>query len=388
MMMMMMMMMRIRAVQGPVLVTGAAGFIGFHTAERLLVEGHAVVGLDNLNAYYDPALKEARLARLRRHPNFQFVKVDLRDQAGVDAVFREGAYGTPFTTVIHLAAQAGVRHSLTHPHDYVMANVLGTLHILEGCRYHPAGFGGPPHLVFASTSSVYGLDRRIPFREGHGAAHPITVYAATKLATEDMAHSYAHLFRVPCTGLRFFTVYGPWGRPDMALFRFTRAMLAGEPIEVYGHGAQARDFTYVDDIVDGILGAAASPPEGGGMVPPEAETAAAALAGPPATTIATGARREVRWHADAPDPATSSAPWRILNIGATRKVPLLRFIEVLEQELGVEAHKIMLPMQPGDVPETHADTSRLARVAGYAPSTSVEKGVARFVDWYRTFYGI
>jgi UDP-glucuronate 4-epimerase len=334
----------------PVLVTGAAGFIGFHTARTLLEQGHPVVGLDNLNPYYDPRLKEARLALLQRHSAFRFHRTDLTDRDGVERLFREEGVGT----VIHLGAQAGVRHSLTHPHSYVDSNITGTLNILEGCRHH-----GVEHLVYASTSSVYGLNRALPFREGGGANHPMTMYAATKKATEEMAHSYSHLFGLPTTGLRFFTVYGPWGRPDMALFLFTRAMLAGEPIRVFGHGEQARDFTYVDDIVAGILGAAANPP-----APDSA------------------------WDPVHPDPASSSAPWRVLNIGATRKVPLLRYIELLEAELGVEAQKEFLPMQPGDVPETHADTARLAAVSGYAPSVPVEEGVRRFVAWYREYHGV
>jgi UDP-glucuronate 4-epimerase len=338
----------------PILVTGAAGFIGYHVCERLLGAGHRVVGLDNLSPYYDPTLKEARLARLQKHPGFAFHRLDLTDRAGVAALFAAGAEGQPFGTVIHLAAQAGVRHSLSHPHDYVEANVTGTLTVLEGCRH-----SGAKHLVLASTSSVYGLDRRIPFEEAHAAHHPMTIYAATKLATEAMAHSYAHLYGLPSTVLRFFTVYGPWGRPDMALFTFTKAMLAGEPIQVFGEGAQARDFTYVDDVVTGVLGAAAHPPKGG----------------------------EGGWTPEAPDAATSSAPWRVLNLGATRKVPLMRFIEVLEDALGVKAKKELLPMQPGDVPETHADTGRLSALTGYAPETPVEVGVARFVEWYREYYG-
>ena len=334
----------------PILVTGAAGFIGFHTAKRLLDEGHSVVGLDNLNPYYDPKLKQARLQILQEQPNFRFVKVDLTDRYGMEALFSDGGFGT----VIHLAAQAGVRHSLTHPHSYVDSNVMGTLHVLEGCRHT-----GVRHLLFASTSSVYGLNRAIPFSEGHGTAHPLTIYAATKLATEDMAHSYAHLYGLPCTGVRFFTVYGPWGRPDMALFKFTKAILAGEPIDVYGYGKHSRDFTYVDDIVEGIVRAAATAPE-----PSEA------------------------WNREARDPATSSAPWRILNIGATRKVGLMGFIEALEKELGKEAKKNFLPMQPGDVLETHADTSRLTALTGYEPQVGVEEGIQRFVEWYGEYFGM
>lgn len=333
----------------PVLVTGAAGFIGFHTSRRLLAEGHQVVGLDNMSPYYDPQLKADRLARLETEPGFSFRKLDLCDREGMEALFAEGGFGT----VIHLAAQAGVRHSLTNPHSYVDSNVTGTLHVLEGCRYHGVG-----HLVFASTSSVYGLNRAFPFSEGQGANHPITIYAATKKATEGMAHAYAHLYGLPCTGLRFFTVYGPWGRPDMALFKFTKAILAGEPIEVFGHGKPSRDFTYIDDIVEGIVGAAAQVPAG-----------------------------DPKWDAEAPDPSTSPAPWRILNIGATRMVGLMDYIRALEQCLGVEAKKTLLPMQPGDVMETHADTSRLTELTGYEPKVPMEEGVRRFVEWYREYYG-
>ena len=337
----------------PILVTGAAGFIGFHTARRLLDEGHRVVGLDNLNPYYDPQLKADRLALLEAYPDFRFVKLDLEDRAGMEALFADAGAEGGFGTVIHLAAQAGVRHSLTHPHEYVNANVMGTLHVLEGCRYHGVG-----HLLFASTSSVYGLNESLPLSEGGGVNHPLTVYAATKRANEGMTHSYAHLFGLPCTGLRFFTVYGPWGRPDMALFKFTKAMLAGETIQVYGHGRHNRDFTYVSDIVDGIVRAAGQVPE-----------------------------RDAGWDAVHPDPATSRAPWRVVNIGATRKVNLMDFIEALEQCLGVEAKKEMLPMQPGDILETHADTSRLHALTGYEPRVGVEEGIGHFVAWYREYYG-
>ena len=334
----------------PVLVTGAAGFIGFHTARRLLDEGHTVVGLDNLNDYYDPKLKKDRLALLQEEDGFSFHKRELADRAGMEALFAEGGFGT----VIHLAAQAGVRHSLTHPHVYVESNVTGTLHVLEGCRHH-----GVDHLLFASTSSVYGANRAFPFSEAQGVDHPLTVYAATKKSCEAMAHSYAHLYGLPATGLRFFTVYGPWGRPDMALFKFTKAILAGEPIDVYGHGKPSRDFTYVDDIVEGIVGAAALPP-----APDEG------------------------WDPTDPDPGTSAAPWRVLNIGATRKVGLMGFIEALEAALGQEAEKRMLPMQPGDVLETHADTSRLTELTGYEPRVPVEEGIRRFVEWYEAYYQV
>ncbi len=331
------------------LVTGAAGFIGFHTARRLLEAGAEVVGLDNMNPYYDPALKEARLEILESYDDFVFRRMDLEDREGMAGLFRDGGFGT----VVHLAAQAGVRHSLTDPWSYVDSNVTGTLNVLEGCRH-----AGVRHHLFASTSSIYGASRRIPFRVAESTDHPLTIYAATKKATEAMAHSYADLYGVPSTGLRFFTVYGPWGRPDMALFKFTRAILAGEPIDVYGEGKPYRDFTYVDDIVEGVLGAAIRPPEG-----------------------------DPAWDAENPDPATSYAPYRLLNIGATRKVSLMRFIEVLEETLGRKAEKNFLPMQPGDVLETHADVSRLQALTGYSPQVRVEEGVRRFVEWYREFYG-
>ena len=333
----------------PILVTGAAGFIGFHTARRLLDAGHRVVGLDNLNPYYDPQLKADRLALLDTYPAFRFVKLALEDRAGMEALFADGCFGT----VIHLAAQAGVRYSLTHPHVYVDANVMGTLHVLEGCRHHGVG-----HLLFASTSSIYGLNAQLPLSEGIGANHPLTIYAATKKAAEEMAHAYAHLYGLPCTGLRFFTVYGPWGRPDMAPFKFTKAMLAGEAIQIFGHGKHSRDFTYVDDIVNGILLAAAEIP-----------------------------RPNDAWDAEHPDPATSRAPWRVLNIGATRKENLLHFVETLERCLGVEAIKELLPMQPGDLLETHADTARLHALTGYEPQVSMEEGIRHFVAWYREYYG-
>jgi len=336
-----------------VLVTGAAGFIGFHTVQRLLAEGHRVVGIDNLNDYYDPKLKTDRLALLEGREGFRFHHLDLCDRDGMEALFADAAADGGFGTVIHLAAQAGVRHSLTHPHSYVDSNVTGFLHVLEGCRHHGVG-----HLLFASTSSVYGLNRTTPSSEAHPTDHPLTIYAATKKASEAMAHAYAHLFRIPCTGVRFFTVYGPWGRPDMAYYAFTRRILAGEPIEVYGDGTPSRDFTYVDDIVDGIVEAARRPPHA-----------------------------DPGWDARDPDPGTSAAPWRILNIGATRKVNLMAFIGALEGALGVKARTVMLPMQPGDVLETHADAARLAELTGYAPKVSVEEGVKRFVDWYRSYHG-
>ncbi|CAN5809499.1 NAD-dependent epimerase [soil metagenome] len=334
------------------LVTGAAGFIGFHTARRLMDEGHRVVGIDNLNDYYDPKLKADRLALLEGRDGFSFLALDLCDREGMEALFADAAPSGGFGTVIHLAAQAGVRHSLADPHAYVGSNVTGFLHVLEGCRHHGVG-----HLLFASTSSVYGLNGTTPYSEAHGTDHPLTIYSATKKASEAMAHAYAHLFGLPCTGVRFFTAYGPWGRPDMAYYTFTRRILAGEPIEVYGGGAPSRDFTYIDDIVEGIVGAARRPP-----------------------------RADPSWDARNPDPATSAAPWRLLNIGATQKVNLMNFIGALEEALGVKARTVMLPMQPGDVLETHADTTRLAELTGYAPKVPVREGVKRFVEWYRSYH--
>lgn len=332
-----------------ILVTGAAGFIGYFTAQRLLDRGDEVVGLDNLNDYYDVSLKNARLERLQGHSNFRFAKLDLADQAGIAELFaREG-----FQRVIHLAAQAGVRYSLTAPFSYINSNVAGTLTILEGCRHH-----GIEHLVYASSSSVYGASTRMPFSVHEPASHPLSLYAATKRSNELMAHSYASLFNLPVTGLRFFTVYGPWGRPDMALFRFARAILEDEPIEVYNFGHHRRDFTYVDDIVEGVV----------------------RLTDHVATPNAT-------WNGANPDPATSRAPSRVYNIGSSRPVELLRYIEVLEECLGRKAHKTMLPMQPGDVPDTFADVRDLVQDVGYAPKTPVEVGVRRFAEWFRQFYG-
>ena len=332
----------------PILVTGAAGFIGSHVAHRLLDSGEQVLGLDNLNAYYDPALKAARLARLTARPGFTFTKTDLADQAAMSALF---AQHRP-ATVIHLAAQAGVRYSLENPHAYVEANLVGFMNVLEGCRNHGCG-----HLVYASTSSVYGLDQAMPFSEHRGAGHPMTLYAATKKANELMAHSYAHLFRLPCTGLRFFTVYGPWGRPDMALFKFTDAILAGRPIELYNHGNMVRDFTFVDDIVEGLVRIAAKP-----------------------------AQPDPAWDATRPDPARSSAPWRVFNLGNSDPVPLLRYVDALEAALGRKAERTLLPMQPGDVPATSADVSELEAATAFHPATTVETGVARFVAWYRDYF--
>ena len=332
-----------------VLVTGTAGFIGSHVALKLLERGEEVVGIDNLNDYYDVALKKARLARFADHPNYTHIHADLADREAIEAAF---AQHQP-QRVIHLAAQAGVRYAAQNPHVYVSSNVTGFLHILEGCRHH-----GVEHLVFASTSSVYGANRAMPFNEHQSTEHPLTLYAATKKANEQMAHSYAHLYDIPCTGLRFFTVYGPWGRPDMALFLFTKAILAGEPIKVFNHGHHRRSFTYVDDVAAGVV---------------------AALDHPPA--------RDPNWRSAAPDPATSGvAPYRLYNIGNAEPVELLRYIEILEHCLGRKAKMELLPLQAGDVPDTEADTSDLAEDIGIAPGVSVEEGVARFVAWYREYY--
>ncbi|MBS0576693.1 MAG: NAD-dependent epimerase [Proteobacteria bacterium] len=332
-----------------ILVTGTAGFIGSHVAQKLLDRGDEVIGIDNLNDYYDVELKKARLARFADHPRYTHVHADLADRAAIEQAF---AQHKP-QRVINLAAQAGVRYAAQNPHVYVQSNVVGFLHILEGCRHH-----GIEHLVFASTSSIYGADTAMPFSEHQGTDHPLTLYAASKKANEAMAHSYAHLYGFPCTGLRFFTVYGPWGRPDMALFLFTKAILAGEPIKVFNHGHHKRSFTYVDDIAEGVIRALDNPPN-----------------------------KNPAWNSDKPDPATSGvAPYRIFNIGNEQPVELLRYIEVLEQCLGKKANMEMLPMQPGDVPDTEADVSELINVTGYRPKVSVEEGVARFVEWYRGYY--
>jgi UDP-glucuronate 4-epimerase len=331
-----------------VLVTGAAGFIGFHTANALLKLGHEVVGLDNLNDYYDPLLKRARLNLLAPCPGFHFECLDIGDREAMEALFARAK----FERVVHLAAQAGVRYSIENPHVYVHSNLTGFLHLIEGCRRH-----GVEHLVYASTSSVYGADTHLPFSEAQGADHPLTLYAATKKANELMAHSYSSLYGLPTTGLRFFTVYGPWGRPDMALFRFTAKILAGEPIDVYHAGRHRRDFTYIDDIVSGIV-----------------------------AVLQHIARPNLKWNSDAPDPGTSSAPYRIYNIGNQRPVTVLEFIEVLEHCLGRQAIKNLLPMQLGDVPDTAADVHALARDVGYRPRVQIAEGVRRFVEWYLGYY--
>jgi UDP-glucuronate 4-epimerase len=330
------------------LVTGAAGFIGFHTARRLLERGEEVVGLDDLNPYYDPSLKAARLGVLRRHPAFRFVKIDVAERESMDELFRV----EKFRRVVHLAAQAGVRYSIVNPHAYVRSNITGFLHVIEGCRHHAV-----EHLVYASTSSVYGANTRMPFSEQQNVDHPLTLYAATKKTNELMAHSYSSLYGLPTTGLRFFTVYGPWGRPDMALFLFTKNILAGVPIDVFNGGHHQRDFTYIDDIVEGVIAA-----------------------------VDHVAKPNPQWDSAAPDPASSSAPYKIYNIGNQRPVALLRYIEVLEQCLGRRAQKNLLPMQPGDLPDTYADVEALARDVGYRPSTDLETGVKRFVEWYLEYY--
>ena len=335
--------------KGPVLVTGSAGFIGFHTAQRLLARCETVIGVDNLNAYYDPALKQARLARLQAHPAYSHHTLDLANRPGMAALFARHAP----RRIVHLWAQAGVRYSLEHPESYVDSNVVGFLTVLEGARAVQA-----ENLVFASTSSAFGANGALPFSVRQGVAHPLTVYAATKIANEAMAHSYSHLFGFPSTGLRFFTVYGPWGRPDMALFKFTRAILEGRPIDVYGHGEMERDFTYVYDIVEGVIAALDRP-----------------------------AAIDADWDAARPDPSTSGvAPWRILNLGAGRREQLMRYIAVLEEALGRKATLNLMPIQDGDVARTEADVSETRAALGYAPSTPIEVGVQRFVDWYRDFY--
>ena len=333
-----------------VLVTGAAGFIGAQLSHRLLERGDEVLGYDNLNDYYDPALKRARLERLTGHERFGFVQAALEDRPALEQAFERFSP----QRVVNLAAQAGVRYSLVNPHAYVQANLVGFMNVLEACRH-----GGMEHLVYASSSSVYGANRKLPFAVEDAVDHPVSLYAASKKANELMAHTYSHLYALPTTGLRFFTVYGPWGRPDMALFLFTRRILAGEPIEVFNHGRHSRDFTYIDDIVDGVMRTLDRVPDGDPDFDPKA-----------------------------PNPGSSSAPYRLYIIGNDRPVELARYIEVIEQCLGRSAEKILLPLQAGDVPDTHADVSALKRDTGYAPSTPIEVGVRRFVDWYRGYYGV
>ncbi len=333
-----------------ILVTGAAGFIGSHLSQRLLDNGHEVVGLDNLNDYYDVSLKEARLARLEGQPGFRFFRLNLEDRDGIAKLFA----GEKFASVVNLAAQAGVRYSLENPYAYIDSNISGFINILEGCRHNKV-----KHLVYASSSSVYGANTAMPFSVHQNVDHPLSLYAATKKANELMAHTYASLYGLPCTGLRFFTVYGPWGRPDMALFLFTRAILEGKAIDVFNHGRMQRDFTYVDDIVEGIVRVLGSIP-----------------AGNPA------------WTGSRPDPGTSFAPYKIYNIGNNNPVELLRFIEVLEDCLGKKAAKNFLPLQAGDVPATYADVADLIADVGFKPATPIEDGISRFVAWYKEYYKI
>jgi UDP-glucuronate 4-epimerase len=333
-----------------ILLTGSAGFIGFHTAQILLGRGDEVVGLDNLNDYYEVTLKEARLAQLKQYSNFRFVKMDLADREGIAGLFKQ----EKFQRVINLAAQAGVRYSIQNPLAYIDSNVVGFANILEGCRHN-----GVEHLVYASTSSVYGANTNMPFAVTQNVDHPLSFYAATKKANELMAHTYSHLYRLPTTGLRFFTVYGPWGRPDMALFLFTRNILEDKPIDVFNYGNHRRDFTYIDDIVEGVIRVLDKVP------------------GP-----------NPDWSGDNPDSATSTAPYRLYNIGNNQPVELMQYIEVLEDCLGKQARKNMLPLQPGDVPATYADVADLVRDIGYRPDTSVAQGIASFVNWYRDYYRV
>lgn len=332
------------------LVTGAAGFIGFYVSQRLLAAGHSVVGIDNLNDYYDVSLKLARLAQLENKDGFEFIKLDLADREGMAALFA----GHRFERVIHLAAQAGVRYSIENPLAYADSNLVGFVNILEGCRHNKVG-----HLLYASSSSVYGLNKKQPFSTDDSVDHPVSLYAATKKANELMAHTYSHLYGLPTTGLRFFTVYGPWGRPDMALFKFTKAMLAGQSIDVYNHGEMRRDFTYIDDIAEAIVRLQDVIPQS-----------------------------DPNWTVEQGFPASSSAPYCVYNIGNNNPVKLMAYISALEKALGMEAVKNMLPMQPGDVHETSADTQPLSQAIGFAPETSVEQGVQKFVEWYRDFYQV
>jgi len=334
--------------QNPVLLTGTAGFIGTHVARRLLEKGHRVVGIDNLNTYYDPQLKEARLATLTQHSGFTFERIDIADSARMEQLFKDHA----FPAVIHLAAQAGVRYSLTHPHEYAQSNLVGFLNVLEGCRHSGCG-----HLLYASSSSVYGANTRLPFSTGDVVDHPVSLYAATKKSNELMAHSYAHLYRMPCTGLRFFTVYGPWGRPDMAVWLFTEAILAGKPIRLFNNGQMRRDFTYVDDVADAVV----------------------TLLDHPATA-------NLDWQGSNPDPATSSAPWRVYNIGNHEPVELMRLVKALEDATGKQALLTFEEMQPGDVPETYADIEDLTKLIGFHPKTAIEDGVRGFVNWFRNYH--
>jgi UDP-glucuronate 4-epimerase len=334
---------------GPILVTGAAGFIGFHVANRLLRDGHDVVGLDNMNAYYDPALKDARRAELAKSNRFRFIKLDLADRDGMAALFKEHR----FPYVVHLAAQAGVRHSLVDPFAYVDANLTGFTTILEGCRHN-----GCRHLLYASSSSVYGSNTKMPFSVHENVDHPLSLYGASKKANELMSHAYAHLFGLPVTGLRFFTVYGPWGRPDMAMWIFAKAIMAGEPIKLFNNGNMRRDFTYVDDVVEAVV----------------------RLVDHPATGNA-------KYSTASPDPGSSSAPWRVYNIGNNKPVELLEVVRILEEAIGKKARREPLPMQPGDVPATYANVDDLMCDVGFQPATPIEQGIARFIAWYRVWAG-
>jgi UDP-glucuronate 4-epimerase len=333
-----------------ILVTGAAGFIGFHLCDRLVGMGHDVTGLDNMNDYYDTGLKFARLGQIEGKAGFRFIKADLANRAAMEKLFSEGG----FDAVVNLAAQAGVRYSLKNPHAYADSNVVGFLNVLEGCRHNNI-----KHLVFASSSSVYGANTKMPFSVHDNVDHPVSLYAATKKANELMAHSYASLYRIPCTGLRFFTVYGPWGRPDMAYFLFTKAIFEGRTIDVFNNGKMKRDFTYIDDVVEGLV-----------------------------RVIDRPASPDPKWSGDAPDSATSYAPYRLYNIGNHSPVELLKFIEALETCAGRKAEKNFMPMQPGDVPATFADVDDLMKDAGFKPVTSIEDGLERFVSWYRSYYGV
>lgn len=332
-----------------ILVTGAAGFIGFHTAELLLREGNEVVGLDNLNPYYDVRLKEARLAILKKRPGFSFAKLDLESRDAMWDIFQ----AQKFDQVVHLAAQAGVRYSITNPASYIDSNIVGFLNILEGCRHT-----GVKHLVYASSSSVYGLNKKLPFSEHDNVDHPISLYAATKKSNELMAHVYSHLFSIPTTGLRFFTVYGPWGRPDMALFKFSKAILQGEEFEIYNHGKMKRDFTYIDDIVDGIVKSLKAVPSGDPM-----------------------------WNPEKPDPSASLSPYRVFNIGNHRSEDLMKFVALIEKTTGKKANYKMVGMQPGDVPETFADLKLLSGITGFSPKTPIEVGIPKFLEWFTEYYG-
>ena len=333
-----------------ILVTGAAGFIGFHLSERLLNRGDEVIGLDNLNNYYDVSLKQARLAQLQSQQLFTFAQLDLADQEGINNLFTTHQ----FDVVVNLAAQAGVRYSLQNPHAYINSNILGFTNILEGCRHSQV-----KHLVFASSSSVYGANTKTPFSIHDNVDHPISLYAASKKANELMAHTYSHLYGLPTTGLRFFTVYGPWGRPDMALFLFTKAILSGNPIDVFNYGKMKRDFTYIDDIIEGVVRVTDNIPQG-----------------------------NPHWSGDKPDPGTSKAPYKIYNIGNNNPVELLHFIEVIEDCLGMKAQKNMLPLQPGDVTMTYADVDDLIADVGFKPATPIDVGIRRFIDWYRDYYQV